>query len=88
MPFTRHNQAVSTEPQIVREPSNNRYALLEDALANEKHIKFVPQDYDYKLQLEIREDKARKEKEWEQTKRRLEAKMEADMTKKKEWERQ
>lgn len=47
-------------------------------------IKFVPQDANYFIRKQIKEDKHRKDKEWEETKSCLEDKMAANMMKRKE----
>lgn len=75
VPFTKRSQVVNTETQIKRELSGNR----KDTMVSEEHTRFVSHNYDKNLELQIKADKARKEKEWKLIERKLEVKMEVDM---------
>lgn len=55
----------------------NKFTVL-DYDANEE-IRFVPQDTDYRIRTQVREELLRKEKYWRSTKTRLETRMQKDM---------
>lgn len=69
VPASKRNHAFNLVTNKERVPSSNRYALFEDNMTNDDMKRLFPQDSEVQIQLQIKADQARKETEWEQTKK-------------------
>lgn len=59
----------------------NKFAMSQDLDVHDAGGRFIPQDTDYRIRMQISDEQSRKEQEWQSTKARLENRMRTDMEK-------
>lgn len=74
---TKESQYTTT--YINKLDQRNIYAPRVENIDSEQLARLFLQDFDSVMRVKIREDKLRKEEEWERTKQRLESRMQADL---------